>query len=125
VLVATTSFWQGVDIPGSALRLVVLEKAPFPVPSDPILMARSQALQEAGESPFLRLHLPLAQLSLKQGFGRLIRTRSDYGVVALLDARVHRRGYGKRLLEGLPPARRVTALADVAQFWQRLRGAVA
>ncbi|MEY4544888.1 MAG: hypothetical protein RL685_1083 [Pseudomonadota bacterium] len=125
VLVATASFWQGVDIPGSALRLVILEKAPFPVPSDPILMARSQALQEAGESPFLRLHLPLAQLSLKQGFGRLIRTRSDYGVVALLDARVHRRGYGKRLLEGLPPARRVTGLADVAQFWQRFRGAVA
>ncbi len=125
VLVATASFWQGVDIPGSALRLVVLEKAPFPVPSDPILMARSQALQEAGESPFVRLHLPLAQLSLKQGFGRLIRTRSDYGVVALLDARVHRRGYGKRLLEGLPPARRVTALADVARFWQSFRGAVA
>jgi ATP-dependent DNA helicase DinG len=117
VLLATSSFWQGVDIPGSALRLVVLEKAPFPVPSDPILMARSQSLADHGESAFLRLHLPLAQLSLKQGFGRLIRSRSDYGVVALLDARVHRRGYGKRLLEDLPPARRVTALAEVAAFW--------
>lgn len=121
VLVATSSFWQGVDIPGAALRLVVLEKAPFPVPSDPILMARSRALTEAGESPFQRLHLPLAQLALKQGFGRLIRSRSDYGVVALLDARVHRRGYGRRLLEGLPPARRVTALADVAAFWTQFR----
>jgi ATP-dependent DNA helicase DinG len=121
VLVATSSFWQGVDIPGSALRLVVLEKAPFPVPSDPILMARSRALTDAGESPFQRLHLPLAQLALKQGFGRLIRSRSDYGVVALLDARVHRRGYGRRLLEGLPPARRVTALSDVSAFWTQSR----
>jgi len=117
VLLATSSFWQGVDIPGAALRLVVLEKAPFPVPSDPILMARSQSLTDQGESAFLRLHLPLAQLSLKQGFGRLIRSRSDYGVVALLDARVHRRGYGQRLLEDLPPARRVTSLAEVAAFW--------
>ena len=125
VLVATSSFWQGVDIPGAALRLVVLEKAPFPVPSDPILMARARALTLAGESPFQRLHLPLAQLALKQGFGRLIRSRSDYGVVALLDARVHRRGYGRRLLEGLPPARRVTALGDVAAFWTRFREASA
>jgi ATP-dependent DNA helicase DinG len=125
VLVATSSFWQGVDIPGAALRLVVLEKAPFPVPSDPILMARARALTLAGESPFQRLHLPLAQLALKQGFGRLIRSRSDYGVVALLDARVHRRGYGQRLLEGLPPARRVTALGDVAAFWTRFREASA
>jgi ATP-dependent DNA helicase DinG len=125
VLVATSSFWQGVDIPGSALRLVVLEKAPFPTPSDPILMARSQALELAGESPFQRLHLPLAQLTLKQGFGRLIRSRSDYGVVALLDARVHRRGYGRRLLASLPPARRVTELEDVAAFWAQFRGASA
>jgi ATP-dependent DNA helicase DinG len=125
VLVATSSFWQGVDIPGAALRLVVLEKAPFPTPSDPILMARSQALEIAGESPFQRLHLPLAQLTLKQGFGRLIRSRSDYGVVALLDARVHRRGYGRRLLEGLPPARRATRLGEVAEFWARFRGAPA
>ena len=125
VLVATSSFWQGVDIPGSALRLVVLEKAPFPTPSDPILMARSQAIELAGESPFQRLHLPLAQLTLKQGFGRLIRSRSDYGVVALLDGRVHRRGYGRRLLASLPPARRVTALADVAAFWSQFRGSSA
>jgi ATP-dependent DNA helicase DinG len=117
VLVATLSFWQGVDVPGAALRLVVLEKAPFPVPSDPIVEARSHALREAGESPFTRLHLPLAQLTLKQGFGRLIRSDTDYGVVALLDGRVHRRGYGRRLLEGLPPARRVSELAEVDAFW--------
>ena len=123
VLVATLSFWQGVDVPGAALRLVVLEKAPFPVPNDPIVEARSHALRESGESPFTRLHLPIAQLTLKQGFGRLIRTESDYGVVALLDGRVHRRGYGRRLLEGLPPARRVTELAQVEAFWaERRRG---
>jgi ATP-dependent DNA helicase DinG len=121
VLVATLSFWQGVDVPGSALRLVVLEKAPFPVPSDPIVRARSFALEQAGESPFTRLHLPLAQLTLKQGFGRLIRSERDYGVVALLDGRVHRRGYGRRLLEGLPPARRVTELALVNAFWAEQR----
>jgi ATP-dependent DNA helicase DinG len=121
VLVATLSFWQGVDVPGSALRLVVLEKAPFPVPSDPIVRARSHALEQAGQSPFTRLHLPLAQLTLKQGFGRLIRSERDYGVVALLDGRVHRRGYGRRLLEGLPPARRVTELAEVDAFWAEQR----
>jgi ATP-dependent DNA helicase DinG len=121
VLVATLSFWQGVDVPGAALRLVVLEKAPFPVPSDPIVQARSHALERAGESPFTRLHLPLAQLTLKQGFGRLIRSETDYGVVALLDGRVHRRGYGRRLLEGLPPARRVTELEQVNAFWAELR----
>jgi ATP-dependent DNA helicase DinG len=121
VLVATLSFWQGVDVPGAALRLVVLEKAPFPVPSDPIVEARSRSLREAGESPFTRLHLPLAQLTLKQGFGRLIRSESDYGVVALLDGRVHRRGYGRRLLEGLPPARRVSELDAVQAFWQAMR----
>jgi ATP-dependent DNA helicase DinG len=121
VLVATLSFWQGVDVPGAALRLVVLEKAPFPVPSDPIVAARSQALEQAGESPFARLFLPLAQLTLKQGFGRLIRSESDYGVVALLDARVHARGYGRRLLEGLPPARRETELERVNAFWAEQR----
>jgi ATP-dependent DNA helicase DinG len=117
VLVATLSFWQGVDVPGSALRLVVLEKAPFPVPNDPIVAARSHALEQAGESPFARLFLPLAQLTLKQGFGRLIRSESDYGVVALLDGRVHARGYGRRLLEGLPPAPRVTEIERVNEFW--------
>ena len=118
VLVATSSFWQGVDVPGDALRLVVLEKAPFPVPTDPLIVARCLHLERAGESPFARLHLPLAQLVLKQGFGRLVRTRTDRGVVALLDGRVHRRGYGKTLLSTLPPARRVKELAAVADFWR-------
>jgi ATP-dependent DNA helicase DinG len=119
VLVATQSFWQGVDVPGDALRLVILEKAPFPVPTDPLIQARSRALELSGYIPFTRLHLPLAKLALKQGFGRLIRTRSDHGVVALLDVRAHKRGYGERLLEGLPPAPRVSRLEQVKEFWEK------
>lgn len=118
VLVATLSFWQGVDVPGSALRLVILEKAPFPVPHEPLVQARSVLIERQGESAFARLHLPQALLTLKQGFGRLIRTRQDFGVVALLDARVHARGYGKRLLDGLPNARRAATLPEVESFWK-------
>ena len=116
VLVATLSFWEGVDVPGRALRLVVLEKVPFSVPTDPVLGARSRALEEEGGNPFMDLVVPQAAITLKQGFGRLIRTKEDRGIVALLDERVHRRGYGKRLLRALPPARRTDALESVEQF---------
>jgi len=117
VLVATASFWEGVDVPGHALRLVVLEKIPFAVPSDPIVRARAQALESEGKNPFVEMHLPAAAIALKQGFGRLVRTRRDIGIVALLDERVHRRGYGRRLLEGLPPALRTDDLGVVERFW--------
>lgn len=117
VLVATSSFWEGVDIPGHALRLVVLEKIPFFVPSDPIVKARSARLEEQGDSPFMQLFVPAAALALKQGFGRLIRTRDDYGVVALFDDRVHKKSYGKRVLAALPPARRANELSAVKRFW--------
>jgi ATP-dependent DNA helicase DinG len=117
VLVATASFWQGVDVPGDALRLVVLEKIPFPVPTEPVVLARARALEEEGKNPFLDLHLPLAKITLKQGFGRLIRSRADRGIVALLDERVHRRGYGKGLLAALPPARRTNDMNEVREFW--------
>jgi ATP-dependent DNA helicase DinG len=120
VLVATASFWQGVDVPGEALRLVVLEKIPFPVPSDPIILARGRALEEQGKKPFVDLHLPLAKIALKQGFGRLIRTGDDRGVVALLDERVHRRGYGRDLLAALPPSRRTGDLEEVRALWPTL-----
>lgn len=122
VLVATSSFWEGVDVPGDALRLVVLEKIPFAVPSDPIIKARALAIESDGGNPFMEMFVPAAALSLKQGFGRLIRTRSDYGVVALLDERVHRRGYGKRLLAALPPAGRCTELEPVRAFWRQHAG---
>jgi len=122
VLVATMSFWEGVDVPGRALRLVVLEKIPFLVPSDPIVKARSQALEEAGKNAFMELSVPAAAITLKQGFGRLVRTRRDAGIVALLDERVHRRGYGRALLEALPPARRSNELSDVQRFWRDVVG---
>jgi ATP-dependent DNA helicase DinG len=120
VLLATQSFWEGVDVPGQALRLVVLEKIPFAVPTDPVMVARGRELEAAGESPFMRLSVPAAAIALKQGFGRLIRTQRDFGIVALLDERVHRRGYGKLILGALPPARRTDALDDVRAFWRTL-----
>jgi ATP-dependent DNA helicase DinG len=120
VLLATQSFWEGVDVPGSALRLVVLEKIPFAVPTDPVLMARTRELEAAGDNPFTKLAVPAAAISLKQGFGRLIRTQHDFGIVALLDGRVHQRGYGRLILDALPPARRTSDLTEVARFWAEL-----
>ncbi len=117
VLVATSSFWEGVNVAGFALRLVVLEKIPFLVPSDPLVRARSLALEAQGRNPFNDYALPAAAIALKQGFGRLIRSSLDKGIVALLDERVHRRGYGQRLLASLPPAQRTTHLEDVRKFW--------
>jgi ATP-dependent DNA helicase DinG len=113
VLFATASFWEGVDVPGSALRLVVIDKLPFDVPSDPVIAARCERLDEAGESSFMRYLVPAAALSLKQGFGRLIRSRRDRGVVAILDSRIRRKGYGKVFLRSLPPARVCDELGEV------------
>ncbi|MDX2053007.1 MAG: ATP-dependent DNA helicase [Polyangiaceae bacterium] len=120
VLVATMSFWQGVDVPGRALRLVIIEKLPFPVPSEPVLRARSTVLEEQGKNPFMELFVPQAAITLKQGFGRLIRTQDDRGIVVLLDERAVTRSYGKKLLGALPPARRAENLAEVADFWRRV-----
>ena len=121
VLLATQSFWEGVDVPGRALRLVVLEKIPFAVPTDPVMMARGRELEAAGESPFMKLSVPAAAITLKQGFGRLIRSQRDVGIVALLDERVHRRGYGKLILGALPPAQRTDVLDGVKAFWQTVQ----
>jgi ATP-dependent DNA helicase DinG len=121
VLLATQSFWEGVDVPGRALRLVILEKIPFAVPTDPVMVARGRELEANGESPFMKLSVPAAAIALKQGFGRLIRTQRDVGIVALLDERVHRRGYGKLILSALPPARRSDALDDVRAFWHAVQ----
>jgi ATP-dependent DNA helicase DinG len=117
VLVATASFWEGVDVPGRNLRLVVLEKIPFYVPTDPLVRARSLVLEAEGKNPFMDYIVPAAAITLKQGFGRLIRNRSDAGIVALLDERLHRRGYGQRLLKSLPPAKRTDSLETVRRFW--------
>jgi ATP-dependent DNA helicase DinG len=118
VLVATMSFWEGVDVPGRALRLVILDKIPFAVPTDPVVLARSAVLDRNGGNAFAEYSVPSAAIALKQGFGRLLRTERDAGVVAILDRRMTTRGYGKSLLASLPPARRVSSLDDVRAFWR-------
>ena len=107
ILLGTDSFWEGVDVPGRALRGLVLAKLPFKVPSEPLTAARLERLAEQGEDGFFGYLLPHAALKLKQGFGRLIRGAQDVGVVLLLDRRVVTKRYGAMLLEGLPPAERV------------------
>jgi ATP-dependent DNA helicase DinG len=122
VLVATMSFWEGVDVPGNALRLVVIDKIPFAVPTDPVVAARCTALHQAGENPFMAYSVPQAAITLKQGFGRLVRSRTDRGIVAILDRRVRTRGYGGVLLASLPPAERTDRIEDVAAFWAKVQG---
>jgi ATP-dependent DNA helicase DinG len=117
VLVATMSFWEGVDVPGWALRLVVLDKIPFAPPNDPVVAARCARIDSAGGSGFTQYSVPSAAMSLKQGFGRLIRTQRDVGIVSILDRRIVRKGYGRALLASLPPARRVRTLDELRMFW--------
>ena len=121
VLVATMSFWEGVDVPGDALRLVVIDKLPFAVPSDPIVAARAKAIEATGRSPFNEYFVPNAAITLKQGFGRLIRTQKDRGIVALLDRRLRTKSYGRILSSSLPPARRVDTLDEVRAAWSAIR----
>jgi ATP-dependent DNA helicase DinG len=123
VLVATMSFWEGVDVPGRALRLVILDKIPFAVPTDPVVLARSALLDRNGGNAFAEYSVPSAAITLKQGFGRLLRTEKDAGIVAILDRRMTTRGYGKSLLASLPPARRVSSLEDVRTFWRTVDAA--
>ncbi|HKV27387.1 MAG TPA: helicase C-terminal domain-containing protein [Candidatus Acidoferrales bacterium] len=120
VLLATASFWQGVDVPGSQLSCVIIDRLPFAVPSDPIVAARVRALQEDGQNPFAEYQVPKAVLSLKQGFGRLIRSRSDRGVLAILDNRIQRMQYGRIFLESLPEYTVTHDLAEVERFVEDL-----
>jgi ATP-dependent DNA helicase DinG len=103
VLLGTTSFWEGVDVKGNALRLVVIEKLPFASPDDPLVRARVEHLESTGRSAFREYQLPEAALALKQGVGRLIRSEEDFGAVAICDPRLTARGYGKVFLAALPP----------------------
>src|SRR3954470_4176824 len=104
VLLATSSFWQGVDVVGEALSCVIIDKLPFASPGDPITSARIDAIRARGGDPFGEYQVPLAILALQQGLGRLIRHRRDRGVLAVLDPRLRTMGYGRRFLASLPPA---------------------
>ena len=123
VLVATMSFWKGVDVPGSALRLVLIDRLPFASPGDPLVEARIEHARRLGEDPFMNFQLPHAALLLQQGFGRLIRRRSDRGMVAVLDARIARRSYGKLLLRSLPPCRQITDGDEACAYLRSLQAA--
>lgn len=116
VLVGSASFWQGVDVPGDILSLVVIDKLPFSPPDDPVFAARNRAIERAGGNGFEQLSLPQAALALKQGAGRLIRSEGDCGVLVIGDERLRTRGYGRRLLAGLPPFSRVET-AEAAQAY--------
>jgi Rad3-related DNA helicase len=117
VLLGLRSFWEGVDITGEALSLVVIDKLPFDPPDDPVHEARVARMKEAGLNWFGDYVLPQAILRLKQGLGRLLRTQDDRGVLAILDKRLHTKGYGRQVLLALPPARRTSDIGDVRRFF--------
>ncbi len=118
VLFATASFWQGVDVPGDQLSCVIVDKLPFAVPSDPIVAARVKTLQEEGRNAFSEYQVPEAVLALKQGFGRLIRARTDRGVLAILDNRIERMQYGKIFIASLPAYSITRDIQEVERFMQ-------
>jgi len=119
VLLGTSSFWEGVDVKGEALSLVVIDKLPFAVPDDPVLKARLEAIERRGGNPFFEEQVPQAVITLKQGVGRLIRDTGDAGVIMLCDQRLHTRAYGRIFLDSLPPMPRTQRLEDVEQFFVR------
>ncbi len=122
VLLATASFWQGVDVPGEALSLVVIDKLPFGAPTDPLLEARLERLRAGGGNPFRDYQLPAAVILLKQGLGRLIRSRTDRGVLAVLDPRLRTRSYGRVFLSSLPDFRVTDRLDVIAEFFRASSG---
>ncbi len=119
VLFGTSSFWQGVDVQGEALSCVIIDRLPFAVPSDPVVQARMKAIEESGGKPFFDYQVPEAVLTLKQGFGRLIRSLEDRGVLVLLDPRITRQRYGQIFLQSLPPYRVTKTITDVEAFFAK------
>ncbi len=117
VLCGTSSFWQGVDVQGEALSCVIIDRLPFAVPNDPVVAARMAAIEEAGGNPFYEYQIPSAVITLKQGFGRLIRSLDDRGVLVLLDPRIRQKQYGRVFLDSLPPYRQTRDLSVVEGFF--------
>ncbi|NNE98019.1 MAG: ATP-dependent DNA helicase, partial [Pyrinomonadaceae bacterium] len=120
VLFATSSFWQGVDVRGEQLSCVIIDKLPFAVPSDPVVAARSRYIDENGGKSFFEYSVPTAIISLKQGIGRLIRSKTDRGVIALLDSRLRTKSYGREFLNSLPKAEITTDLRDVEAMFDAI-----
>lgn len=121
VLFATASFWEGVDVPGEALSLVVIDRLPFASPTDPLVAARIEALRKRDVEPFSAYQVPQAVIALRQGFGRLIRSRSDRGIVAVLDRRIVTKGYGRQFLRTLPEAPKTGRIEDLRRIWEEMR----
>jgi ATP-dependent DNA helicase DinG len=117
VLFATSSFWQGVDVQGEALSCVIIDKLPFAVPTDPVIQARADAIRDAGGNPFYDYQIPQAALALKQGFGRLIRSQNDRGVLVLLDNRITKLRYGRVFFDSLPAYRFTNKFKEVEDFF--------
>ncbi len=117
VLFATSSFWQGVDVPGDQLSCVIIDKLPFAVPSDPVVSARIEKLRDENRVPFFEYQIPQAAIALKQGFGRLIRSGSDRGLLVILDNRIRTKSYGRIFLDSLPPYRLTSSLVEVEDFF--------
>ncbi len=117
MLLGTSSFWEGVDVKGQALSCVIIDKLPFSAPGDPVLKARMQMMEEQGRNPFMEYQLPEAVIVLKQGIGRLIRDKNDYGVLMICDPRLKSKSYGKIFLNSLPEMNQTQELADVESFF--------
>ena len=122
VLLGTGSFWEGVDVKGAALSVVIIDKLPFAAPDDPLLKARLDGIRAQGGNPFFDEQVPQAVIALKQGVGRLIRDADDFGVVMLCDTRLVTKGYGRAFIQSLPPMRRTRELGDVQQFLRERLG---
>ena len=112
VLFGTDSFWQGVDVPGEALSNVIIVRLPFAVPSHPLIQGRIEMMRQKGQNPFMDYQLPMAIIKFKQGFGRLIRNKTDTGMVVVLDSRIVKKYYGRRFLDAIPRCQTEIVTAD-------------
>jgi ATP-dependent DNA helicase DinG len=118
VLFATSSFWQGVDVQGEQLSCVIIDKLPFAVPTDPVISARTRQIEDAGGNSFFEYSVPQAVITLKQGIGRLIRSRGDRGIIAILDTRLRTKSYGRDFLASLPRMKVTSNISDLERVFK-------